>query len=369
MGRRLVAEGGPVLGEEQAGPRRLEEGADRVERAEGLLEHRRRPRGVAAPLRDEPEQSFSPADPEAVAGLAREGESFLGEARRLVDVAAHQVRVAEEDAESALRGTHPELAPVLDRALEQVQRLVGIAALQMREPEPAERVGPVQGIGRILERAPARGDAGVPVAAHRVHRAGEPRRRCLHPRVAERVADRRRLGGGLEGGIEVAHQHVVRGHREVRLPQPPPLGRRLEQRDGPSAVGDAAPRIARPPSLHREDVGCLAHGAAVLAALRRRQRLTGALHRARPIPEKSVDVRQQQEVLRRERRIVDLYAPDHRGLARSSKHHERLSRGRCRSAGECGRPPRRAPVASSSASSAGRSQARSLFERSTLTTH
>src|SRR5829696_388668 len=123
---------------------------------------------------------------------------------------AHQARVA-----------HPR--EKLDRLLEQRDRVLGVAVLQIRVAGPAEREGVVQRIRRQLDAAVPPVDRLLPGAARGREPRAVPRRVALEAMIGELLADREAAGGTRERGIQLTEEIPVDALPAQRLTEPPTL--------------------------------------------------------------------------------------------------------------------------------------------------
>ena len=132
---------------------------------------------------------------------------------------------------------------------------------------------------------------------------GGPGRVGLETWVADLVAERVRPRRRLERRRDLAEETATERHAPVRQPEPPPLGRAFEQRDGALPLGDALVELAAPEPAPGQDVVRLAQQRDV-ARLRRLGQ--GALRlgdRGLVLAEVAVRVRQPEPVGARHRRI------------------------------------------------------------------
>src|SRR5262249_14404310 len=144
-----------------------------------------------------------------------------GRARR-AEIAGENERLGEKHERPTLTVADRDAAQLARGLLEDRDRRVGIARLEMCETERAAREIDGEPIGRALGAIARRGDRALAVAAQGVHPGGDIAELRLDARVARRAADRAAMLGGLDRLIERAggeriQREIVVDERAVML--------------------------------------------------------------------------------------------------------------------------------------------------------
>jgi hypothetical protein len=144
--------------------------------------------------------------------------------------------------------------------LEQRDGGLGLATINVRVAEKAGGVHAAHTICGQLATALGLVHGDRPFTAHRGDPADGEGRVALQARVADRLADRRRVRGGPLSFRPLSEQHVVEAQINVRHPEPPLLRRALEASHRRPAMLDAVACGTGPVALESEEAMRLAHG-------------------------------------------------------------------------------------------------------------
>lgn len=185
----------------------------------------------------------------------------------------HATGLGQKRDEPGLDPPEPELPALLDRLLQQRDRLGDVALLQVGSPEMAEGKDGVGGIQRSPQPLLTRRDTRRSVAPHRLEPPDGPRGVALEPGIPRALPD----GGGrrqrLEGGPEFPEEGVVEPESSMRLTEEVLLADSFQQGHGASPVRDPLAGLPGPVPFEGQGLMRLAGRHAVAAA---RRRLDGA---------------------------------------------------------------------------------------------
>src|SRR5215813_3518255 len=170
---------------------------------------------------------------------ARHFETLSSQLGGRLEVPGDAPRFAQHDREAPEELGKPELRELLDGLLERGDRLLRFSLFDVHIAEPSQPDGRVEGIGRVLECAPASGDPSIVVSERGVDNARRPGRRAPELRISHGLADRRGLALSHEGWLELPAQGMTEPDRPVRRADPPSLPGSLQERGSLTTMLDA----------------------------------------------------------------------------------------------------------------------------------
>src|SRR5262245_12088723 len=181
----------------------------------------------------------------------------------------------------------------------------GCVRLKIGETRPSEGASRIERVARAGEAALTGVEPSLQVPPGGMDPADRPVRVGPEARVAGCLANRVRTRLCLERLVELAHKVMVQPHRPVRLPQPEPFFRALQQGAGTPPAVDALGEMACPESTPREHVVGLADRRLVIGAAPVLQRALGSLGGRILLPEVAMRVPEPEVVLAGERGIIE----------------------------------------------------------------